>query len=69
MVETYTFHWQKPDGVFVRRWDNVKHHEEIPTFPYHVHDKDEGNVNQSEPMNYKKVLKIIHNEIEKSLGD
>ena len=69
LVENYTFHWQNVNRKLVKRWDNVKHHKEIDTFPYHVHDGDEKNIKTSEPMNHNKVLKIIQNEIEKRIGD
>lgn len=69
VVENYTFHWKNVNRKLVRRWDNVKHHKEIETFPCHIHDGEEKNIKPSEPMNYKKVLKIIQNEIEKSIGD
>src|SRR4030042_661255 len=49
VVETYNFHWQTAMGTLRRRWDNVAHHREIKTFPYHVHTQD-GNVKESEPM-------------------
>lgn len=37
IVKRYNFHWQNPDGTLIMRWDNVEHHQEIETFPYHVH--------------------------------
>lgn len=68
-VQTYTFHWQKANGSLVKRWDNVKHHEEIETFPCHIHDGEEGNVKPSEPMNHQKILKIIQSELEKDIEE
>jgi len=68
-VENYTFHWQDVNRKFVKRWDNVKHHKEIETFPYHIHEGEEKNIKPSEPMNHKKVLKNIQNDIEKNIGD
>lgn len=57
-LETYSFHWQSADGKLVKRWDNVKHHKEVGTYPYHLHLPD-ATVNDSEPMNLKKVLAEI----------
>ena len=35
----YSFHWQKKDGELITRWDNAPNHQEIKTFPHHVHTK------------------------------
>lgn len=61
-LETYSFHWQSADGKLVKRWDNVKHHKDVSTYPYHLHLPNDA-VIDSEPMNLKKVLA----EIEKVL--
>lgn len=57
-LEMYSFHWQGADGKLVKRWDNVKHHKEVGTYPCHLHLPDDT-VNDSEPMNLKKVLAEI----------
>lgn len=57
-IEMYSFHWQSADGKLVKRWDNVKHHKEVGTYPFHLHLPDDT-VNGSEPMNLKKVLAEI----------
>jgi hypothetical protein len=36
----YSFHWQKESGELIMRWDNAPHHQEIRSFPHHVHAKD-----------------------------
>lgn len=54
-IETFSFHWQTADRRLVKRWDNVEHHREIDTFPYHIHLAN-GKVIGSTPMNLKKVL-------------
>jgi len=62
VIKTYNFHWQKSDGTLIKRWDNVEHHQEVVTFPYHLHHgKDQ--ICESEPMNFEKVLQIIENEL------
>ncbi len=40
-LETYSFHWQGVDGKLVKRWDNVKHHKEVVTYPHHLHLSDD----------------------------
>ncbi|OOP55617.1 MAG: hypothetical protein AYP45_13770 [Candidatus Brocadia carolinensis] len=57
-LETYSFHWQVATGKLLRRWDNVKHHKNVATYPYHLHLSDDE-VIDSEPMNLKKVLAEI----------
>ncbi len=57
-LETYSFHWQSADGNLVKRWDNVKHHKDVGTYPYHLHLPNDA-VIDSEPMNLKKVLATI----------
>ncbi|OGC07662.1 hypothetical protein A2526_00010 [candidate division WOR-1 bacterium RIFOXYD2_FULL_36_8] len=36
----YRYHWQKKDASFIARWDNVPHHKEIQSFPFHLHEGD-----------------------------
>jgi hypothetical protein len=67
-IETYTFHWQAADGKLIKRWDNVKHHREIKTFPYHLH-LSESKVVSSMPMNLEKILKEIEKQINNSADD
>lgn len=57
-LEMYSFHWQSADGKLVKRWDNVKHHKDVGTYPYHSHLPNDT-VNDSEPMNLKKILAEI----------
>ena len=57
-VQMYRYHWQKKDGDLIKRWDNVAHHKEIDTFPYHVHLAD-GKVVKSVRATFKKVLSEI----------
>lgn len=59
MVTKYRFHWQSADGQLRKRWDNAAHHQEIATYPHHVHDGTEDNVLPCEAMNVEKVLSII----------
>jgi len=61
-LETYSFHWQSSDGKLVKRWDNVKHHKDVGTYPYHLHLSNDT-VIDSEPMNLKKVLAEIGKDL------
>lgn len=59
VVGKYSFHWQKADGMLLKRWDNAPHHSEIPSFPHHVHDGDEDHVKSAIPMTGQQILKLI----------
>ena len=39
-LRKYSFHWHDPDGGLICRWDNVKHHVDLPNAPHHLHIKD-----------------------------
>jgi Family of unknown function (DUF6516) len=58
----YSFHWQRPDGGMIRRWDDAPHYPHLETHPHHVHEGD--SVRASLPMSLKEVLA----EIEKQVG-
>jgi hypothetical protein len=57
-LETYSYHWQGKEGRLIKRWDNVVHHKEIKTFPYHIHLAD-GRVIESVNIALKKILSEI----------
>lgn len=57
-IATYSYHWQDSKGNVVKRWDNVGHHKELNTFPYHVH-LPEGEVSGTTSMTLNKVLEAI----------
>jgi len=61
-IVTYSFHWQNRRGKLIKRWDNVRHHPEIETFPYHVHLTD-GSVSGSVPVIFDNVLKEIESVV------
>ena len=63
-VVTYRLHWQSSEGQLKRRWDNSKHHREVPTFPYHVHVESDEDVQPSEPMSIHKVLEWVEKELQ-----
>jgi len=49
---------EKKLNLKVKRWDNVKYHKDVATYPYHLHLPNDK-VIDSEPMNLKKVLTKI----------
>jgi len=54
-ITSYSYHWQRADGMLVKRWDNVPHHPELDGFPNHWHKAD-GKVEPSPPMSFQQVL-------------
>jgi hypothetical protein len=40
----YAYHYQRPDGALVFRYDNTPHFPALPTFPHHKHEASEANV-------------------------
>ncbi len=52
----YSYHWQDINNKIIR-WDNAKHHKEIPTFPHHIHIDNE--VKASKEINLNEVLNFI----------
>lgn len=35
--QKYSYHWQKPNGDLIMRWDNKPHWRNLKTFPHHKH--------------------------------
>jgi hypothetical protein len=59
----YRFHWQDKNGGIIARWDDAPHHPEIETFPYHIHEGSEGNVQPHGPVNGIDVLRLIEERL------
>ncbi len=57
----YKYHWQSENGDLISRWDNVPHHQEIDTFPHHMHN-DKG-VYASQNVDLKTIIDIITDKI------
>jgi hypothetical protein len=57
----YSFHWQHAEGHCIYRWDNVPHHQNTGTFPFHRHVGKSEKVEDAEVMNLKKALHFISN--------
>lgn len=57
----YSFHWQRETGEVIARWDNAPHHQDIKTFPHHVHMG--GMVEESYNITLDDILKEIKHRI------
>lgn len=57
----YKYQWQSEDEALIARWDNVPHHKETDTFPFHVHD-DKG-IHASQNIDLKTVIDVIMEKI------
>ena len=55
----YAYHYQRPDGTFVFRYDNTPHFPALPTFPHHKHAGSESNVVLADPPAFRAVLAEI----------
>ena len=61
---TYNYHWQDDRNRLVKQWDNVPHHKEIDSFPYHLHTS-ETVVVSSGPASLQEIVR----QIEETLHD
>jgi len=57
----YSFHWEKETEELMIRWDNAPHHQEIETFPHHMHTTDA--IKKSYIITLDDVLKYIKNQL------
>ena len=55
----YAYHYQRPDGVLVFRYDNTPHFPHLPTFPHHKHEGSESHVVAAGPVDLEAVLAEI----------
>lgn len=60
---TYAYHYQRPDGTLVFRYDNTPHFPDLPTFPHHKHEHNEANVVPAPPPDLQAVLSEIRDLI------
>lgn len=58
-VTKYRFHWQDSNGDLIARWDNAPHHRRLSTFPDHIHDGGEANIQPHAPVSIADVLAEI----------
>ena len=74
-ADAYAFHWERRaiDGTLFR-WDDAPHHQEIPTFPHHLHNGSESHVVESQlpvvspSMGLRYVLSFIENWLDEARG-
>lgn len=59
----YSFHWQDAEKNCIFRWDNVPHHQNTESFPFHKHVGKFEKVETSEVMNLEKVICFISNNL------
>lgn len=44
-IQRYRYQWMDSTQRFLKkRWDNARHHPELPNFPFHIHEGGEENV-------------------------
>lgn len=55
----YVYHYQRPDGTLIFRYDNTPHFPALPTFPHHKHDTSEANVVAASPPDLQAILTEI----------
>ena len=60
----YSYHYQRSDASLIFRYDDTRHHPDLPGFPHHKHLARELNVIAAEPPELSAVLR----EIEDLLG-
>jgi hypothetical protein len=60
----YAYHYQRPDGALVFRYDNTPHFPTLATFPHHKHEAHEASVVKAFPPDLQIILSEIHNLIE-----
>lgn len=61
-IAGYRFHRQRKDGILVKRWDDAKHHPEIPSFPHHVHIGEHDEVKESAIVTLSDVLFLLERD-------
>lgn len=61
VVEKYRYHWQNKNSQLIKRWDNAPHHQDIETFPHHLHDR--GGVKPHAQPTIKQVIDVISKEM------
>ena len=60
VTEKYSYHWQNPDGIIRKRWDNAPHHREIESYPHHIHDGSEDNVKSGQMAGMVEIIALLN---------
>lgn len=69
ITERYRHQWMDHRRTQLRRrWDNVEHYPDLPSFPHHVHLAD-GRVEPGEPLSILDLLEKLRGEILPSQSD
>lgn len=55
----YAYHYQRPDGTLVFRYDSTPHFPALATFPHHKHEASEATVVAASPPNLQAILTEI----------
>jgi hypothetical protein len=55
----YAYHWQKPDGELIARWDNAGHWRQVASHPHHVHLAQHGEPRATNVRDIHAVLQYI----------
>jgi hypothetical protein len=55
----YAYHWMDSNHRLIKRWDNAAHHQNISSFPHHIHEVSEENITESHDISLMEVLKEI----------
>lgn len=63
----YAYHYQRPDGALVFRYDNTPHFPPLPTFPHHKHVGSEADVTAASSPDLEAILTEIQSLIEISI--
>jgi hypothetical protein len=63
----YAYHYQRPDGTLVFRYDNTPHFPTLPTFPHHKHEISDANVMAAVPPDLQAILAEVQRLIEISM--
>ena len=63
------YHYQRPDGSLIFRYDNTRHYRGLPTFPHHKHLADDVNVISSPSPDLQVVLDEIRQIVVMALDD
>ena len=55
----YAYHYQRPDGALVFRYDNTPHFPALPSFPHHKHEGSDANVAAASSPDLQTILTEI----------
>jgi len=64
ITHRYRYQWMDGERRELRkRWDNVEHYPDLPSFPHHVHVGKEENVEPGERLSIIQLLDVLSSEI------